>query len=168
MAYKPAQLESPDMLISEVMAFRRGSAAVVFRKIRAGRDRSCKSGDTRLIERASVIEARDRCLKAGPQLAPQTGKRGRPAYRLVHRADLEGPQRVKDDTRVAAASGMSPDDVMITLCSWRQQARRSAPTPSYRREQDSRFTEHVRTVGRSNVRPKCRPGTQRWTFALCP
>lgn len=60
------------------MAFRRESAATVFRKIRAGTYRSHKNGDTRLIEWASVLAYRDACLEQGPQLAPLTGKRGRP------------------------------------------------------------------------------------------
>jgi hypothetical protein len=82
LAYKPAQLppelRSPDASISEVMAFRHESAATVFRKIRAGTYRSHKNGDSRLIEWASVLEDRANCLAAGPQLAPQTGKPGRP------------------------------------------------------------------------------------------
>ena len=82
-AYKPAvnlppELRSPDGTVSEVMAFRRESAATVFRKIRGGRYRSHKNGDTRLVEWASVIADRDACLALGPQLAPLTGKRGRP------------------------------------------------------------------------------------------
>jgi hypothetical protein len=60
------------------MAWGHQSAATVFRKIRAGRYRSFKDGDTRLIEWRSVFEDRERCIEAGPQLAPRTGKLGRP------------------------------------------------------------------------------------------
>jgi hypothetical protein len=60
------------------MQFRRESAATVFRKIRNGSYRSHKNGDTRLIEWASVIADRDACIERGPQLAPLTGRRGRP------------------------------------------------------------------------------------------
>jgi hypothetical protein len=86
MPYKPAQLppdrQSPDATIPEVMAYRRESARVVWRKIEKGVYRSHKNGDTRLIEWASVIEDRERCVAQGAQLLPPpaTGKRsvGRP------------------------------------------------------------------------------------------
>jgi len=66
------------MTVPEVMAFRHESAATVFRKIRDGRYRSFKNGDTRLVEGESVIADRDACIARGPQLAELTGKRGRP------------------------------------------------------------------------------------------
>jgi len=82
-AYRPAAhlpdgLQRLDLTVPEVMAFRRESAATVFRKIRDGRYRSFKSGDSRLIELASVLADRDACLARGPQLVELTGKRGRP------------------------------------------------------------------------------------------
>jgi hypothetical protein len=82
MSYKPAKLRSPDATIPEVMAFRRESARTVWRKIEKGVYRSHKNGDARLIEWASVIEDRERCVAQGSQLPqrPATGKRavGRP------------------------------------------------------------------------------------------
>ena len=82
-AYRPAAdlppgIQPLDLTVSEVMAVRRESAATVFRKIRDGRYRSYKSGDSRLIELASVLADRDACLARGPQLVELTGKRGRP------------------------------------------------------------------------------------------
>jgi hypothetical protein len=78
----PAAIGNPDATIPEVMAFRHESARSVQRKIASGAYASYKSGDTRLILWASVIEDRERCLKRGPQLSarPVTGKRrpGRP------------------------------------------------------------------------------------------
>jgi hypothetical protein len=90
--YRPANLpperQSPDARVEEVMAYRRESARTVFRKLQSGAYRSYKSGDTRLIEWASVIEDRDRCLKLGAQLAepPPPGQKrrvGRPKKTVV-------------------------------------------------------------------------------------
>jgi hypothetical protein len=61
------------------MKFRRESSRTVFRILRSLIYRSYKSGDNSLIEWASVIADRDRCMKLGPQLAQPTGKKvGRP------------------------------------------------------------------------------------------
>ena len=87
--YKPASLASlppelgtPDATIQQVMLFRGESARTVQRKIADLTCQSYKSGDRRLILWSSVLEDRDRCIKAGPQLSPRpaTGKRkpGRP------------------------------------------------------------------------------------------
>jgi hypothetical protein len=84
--YKPAQLPPDlrlDATIPEVMAFRHESARTIYRKIEAGIYRSHKNHDgARLIEWASVLEDRDRCIALGHQLGqrPVTGKRpvGRP------------------------------------------------------------------------------------------
>jgi hypothetical protein len=95
LAYKPAanlppELRSPDGTVAEVMAFRRESAATVFRKIRAGVYRSHKNGDTRLIEWASVLADRDACIERGPQLEPLTSRRGRPK-KVASSAPAAGP-----------------------------------------------------------------------------
>jgi hypothetical protein len=80
--YRPAPIESLppgrqslDATIQEVMAYRRESARVVWRKISDGTYKSYKDGNKRLIEWASVLEDRDRCIALGPQLSEPPTKR---------------------------------------------------------------------------------------------
>jgi hypothetical protein len=65
-AAPPMQIESPDMTVGEVCAFRRESQSTVIRKMKLGVYRSYRSGpDKRLITRDSVIADRDACLARG-------------------------------------------------------------------------------------------------------
>ena len=62
-----AVIESPDMTVAEVAAYRRESPTVVQRKMRSGVYVSYRNGDRRLITRESVLADRARCLAEGPQ-----------------------------------------------------------------------------------------------------
>ena len=62
-----AVIESPDMTVAEVAAYRRESPTVVQRKMRWGVYVSYRNGDRRLITRESVLADRARCLAEGPQ-----------------------------------------------------------------------------------------------------
>lgn len=82
MPYKLAQLPPElklDAAVQEAMAFRREPARRVHRKIASGARRSHENGQTRLIEWASIIEDRDRCVAftvlrpARPRRRPRAG-----------------------------------------------------------------------------------------------
>jgi hypothetical protein len=95
MAYKAASLPPDlrlDATVPEVMAFRHESARSVFRKIANGTYRGHKNGDTRLIEWASVLEDRERCLARGPQVSPVPVTKRKP-----------GRPRTEPETKAAAA-----------------------------------------------------------------
>jgi hypothetical protein len=67
-----ASIDSPDMTVAEVAAYRHESFSTVQRKMRAGVYVSYRSGpDKRLITRESVLKDREVCLAAGPGFKPR-------------------------------------------------------------------------------------------------